>query len=477
MKLDDVAAVIRPRSGLEAIDLGFVMAVHWRRIVWGAWCTTALPVSLLILLLVPDPGWAVIAIWWLKPLFDRVPLYVLSRALFGATPTLIEVLRNVPRLWSRGLFGALVLYRFSPVRSFTLPVTELEGQRGAEARARARVLKAQSGRRAGHLTFACVLFEGALVMALLVLGYLMLPPEIAPDIELMWVDLMNGEAPAVFDLLYACFTVVAMGVIEPFYVAAGFGLYLNRRTFLEGWDVELTFRRLGERLARAGAHVAQVMVFFWLAGSIVGAVQAQEAAPSGPRDPAIVIAEVLEHEDFSTVTTRLYAPNGSFELDWLWSFLRGLAWVAVATLAAVILWIVLRETGGGALGIGRRRAPPTSPAETAFGLDIRPESLPDDVPGEARRLFAAGAMREALSLLYRASIVHLIERDGLVIGEGDTERDCVAHVEVLADGGRVEYFRGLTQSWQLCAYGRIVPVEARMESLLSGWPSAFGGAA
>ena len=35
----------------------------------------------------------------------------------------------------------------------------------------------------------------------------------------------------------------AVGFMEPFYVAAGFGLYLNRRVELEAWDIEQEFRR------------------------------------------------------------------------------------------------------------------------------------------------------------------------------------------------------------------------------------------
>ena len=34
-----------------------------------------------------------------------------------------------------------------------------------------------------------------------------------------------------------------VGFLEPFYVAAGFALYLNRRVDLEAWDVEQEFRR------------------------------------------------------------------------------------------------------------------------------------------------------------------------------------------------------------------------------------------
>ena len=42
-------------------------------------------------------------------------------------------------------------------------------------------------------------------------------------------------------------TPIALGVVvlflEPFYVAAGFGIYLNRRAELEAWDIEQEFRR------------------------------------------------------------------------------------------------------------------------------------------------------------------------------------------------------------------------------------------
>jgi hypothetical protein len=41
----------------------------------------------------------------------------------------------------------------------------------------------------------------------------------------------------------------AFGLVGPIYAAAGFTLYLNRRIELEGWDIELKFRRLTARLA------------------------------------------------------------------------------------------------------------------------------------------------------------------------------------------------------------------------------------
>ena len=49
------------------------------------------------------------------------------------------------------------------------------------------------------------------------------------------------------DLAY----LVALFLIEPLYVASDFTLYLNRRTELEGWDIEIAFRQLAARRASA----------------------------------------------------------------------------------------------------------------------------------------------------------------------------------------------------------------------------------
>ena len=54
--------------------------------------------------------------------------------------------------------------------------------------------------------------------------------------------LFKSESPlaqAITDVTYAA----AVLLLEPFYVAAGFLMYLNRRVELEAWDIEQEFRR------------------------------------------------------------------------------------------------------------------------------------------------------------------------------------------------------------------------------------------
>src|SRR5207342_1489924 len=74
---------------------------------------------------------------------------------------------------------------------------------------------------------------------------------------------------------------VASTALEPFYVGAGFGLYLNRRTQLEAWDVELAFRRLRERLGGA------LVVAFLALGVVLSPAQDARAAPATDDVPAL----------------------------------------------------------------------------------------------------------------------------------------------------------------------------------------------
>ena len=52
--------------------------------------------------------------------------------------------------------------------------------------------------------------------------------------------LRRGSALAALTIPIAYALVVLF--LEPFYVAAGFALYLNRRAELEAWDIEQEFR-------------------------------------------------------------------------------------------------------------------------------------------------------------------------------------------------------------------------------------------
>lgn len=252
MRIEDLQVELRPRSPWEAVELGMALARRHAAAVWRPWLVLTLPVFVLA----NAAGWwfdavplAALLMWWLKPVFDRVPLYVLSRAVFGATPGLRDTLRAQAH-WGRGaLVHHLTWRRLSPVRALYLPVDLLEG--GAHAGERRRVIGGHARGTASLLTLVCVHFEIALGLAAVMLVLAFVPFELLTEsARAMWA-LLAEQPPRWAQVALNAAAWLATSLIEPFYVAAGFGLYLNRRTQLEAWDVEIAFRRLGKRLAAA----------------------------------------------------------------------------------------------------------------------------------------------------------------------------------------------------------------------------------
>jgi hypothetical protein len=256
---DALTVEIRARTHWEAIDLGLALVQTYWRNLYAAWFTVVLPIVFLALALPylsdldgNSSGYGIryslLLIWWLKPFYDRALLHVLSRAVFGETVTWRGVLRAIPRLLRHsGLFQALTWGRFTPRRSFELPIWQLEGVTGRTRRQRFHALKGHAAIRL--LSTVCGAFEMILLFGALGLLFMMLPSEIAPArLDAFFSLFTTDKMPTWFEASFCLLYLFIISIVEPFYVAAGFSLYLNRRTELEGWDIELGFRTLAARL-------------------------------------------------------------------------------------------------------------------------------------------------------------------------------------------------------------------------------------
>jgi hypothetical protein len=198
--------------------------------------------------------------WWLRPVFDRIPLYVLSRAVFGSVPGIAETLRAQLTWGWRPMLGHLTWRRFSPLRAVTLPIDLLEGADAKQLGERRRVIGGGIGGYAVQLFVMCANFILALQISLVLLAAIAVPNELLPEAaRAAWA--MITEAPPAW-LLIALNLVdwIAAGFIEPFHIGAGFGLYLNRRTQLEAWDLEIAFRRMRKRLDAAGGAMLPIVL-------------------------------------------------------------------------------------------------------------------------------------------------------------------------------------------------------------------------
>src|SRR3546814_19930772 len=131
MQLSDASVSIRPRSPWEALDLGTLLARRHAKLLMTTWAAVTLPLfGLISLLLWQHPSLALLLFWWLKPLYERLPLHILSKALFGETPDFRESLQAFPGLLRPQLLASLTWRRLRTTRSFYLPVQQLEGPDG-----------------------------------------------------------------------------------------------------------------------------------------------------------------------------------------------------------------------------------------------------------------------------------------------------------------------------------------------------------
>ena len=176
VNLEGLQIVARPRNHWEALDLGLLIARRWYRLLLTSWLCFAVPVFIACWVVLPgSPVLAMVVVWWLKPVYERVPLKILSSAIFGSIPTLKGALRSSRQCVVPGMSGALTLRRFSPNRSFEAPVLVLEGLDGEVRSKRLEVLQPKAGSAAFWLTILSVHIEAFLILGLIVGIYFFIP--------------------------------------------------------------------------------------------------------------------------------------------------------------------------------------------------------------------------------------------------------------------------------------------------------------
>jgi hypothetical protein len=240
VQLEALAVRLRPRTGMEAADLGVRLCQRAARSVYSCYAVVAVPIVALALATFELAGWLpMLLIWWAKPWLDRTVLFVLSRAAFGQRTSPADVWEAQRRVWWRQLLFTWTIRRFSPWRSVTQPVYTLEDLSVVQAHARVRQVRRRTVANGLLMTQAFAMVEIALACALGSLVFWFMPS--GYELELFAFE--SPDAAERFALIASIAYAVAVLFLEPFYVGAGFGIYLNRRAELEAWDVEQELRR------------------------------------------------------------------------------------------------------------------------------------------------------------------------------------------------------------------------------------------
>ena len=240
MQIDSLALRMRPRAPLESADLGVRLCQASARSVYACYALAYLPVVALAFASFEIASWLPpLVIFWAKPWLDRTILFVLSRAAFGQDTSVGDLWRARGSVWWRQLFLTWTWRRLSPWRSFTQPVYQLEGLGFGKLGTRVRQIRRRRKGAAMLVTTAFSISETCLEFALASLLVWFAPAQEGLGlIEAFFV----GEGTLFAWVSFLSYAIV-VAFIEPFYVAAGFAMYLNRRAELEAWDVEQELRR------------------------------------------------------------------------------------------------------------------------------------------------------------------------------------------------------------------------------------------
>jgi len=185
-------------------------------------------------------------------------------------------------------------------------------------------------------------------------------------------------------------------------------------------------------------------------------------------------------------------PPAEGDEPWWWDlanavvrWTRGLfGWLAES--GRYLVWVI-----GGALVLGivayvvhlvRKRGLPRVPERFVApshvrDLDIRPESLPDDVGAAALALWERGEQRAALALLYRGLLSRLVHVHSVPIRASSTEGDCLtlAKPHLKATGGA--YAARLVGVWSAAVYGGVPPAAPDVLALCAEFGAALDRAA
>jgi len=168
-------------------------------------------------------------------------------------------------------------------------------------------------------------------------------------------------------------------------------------------------------------------------------------------------------------------PRGSLQwlldlMGWLAQSARVLVWVTVALLTGLLVVFVLRliKERSPSMGPGRKIIP-----THVQDLDIRPESLPDNIGSAVRALWDSGDQRAALSLLYRGLLSRLVHVHNIPIRDSSTEGDTLELTATRMREDKRDYVTRLIRVWQHAVYGGRAPDSGALHGLCDEFAPAL----
>ena len=495
MELEKASARLAPRSPWQAVDMGTQMFRRWAWPTVRIWLIfTLLPFALLLWLTVSlDTWWPLLIFWWLKPAWERPLLAWYSHALFAEELTLKQLFQRWRQYALPGLFAQLTWRRLSPSRSFNTAIWQLEAAKGQQVSLRHQVLHRAPSSRAGMLTIVLFHIEQFMSYGLMALLYTLIPWQFNLEMSDWFFEQDSLQTAIASSCLY-----LVMCITEPLYVACGFALYLNKRTWLEGWDLQLGLTRIGKRRQPSG--IAAIVLIALITMPFSEPAQADKNDIEAMHSEQQQVIELLasdEYMPFETRTSRKWKQQDedTEERSWSEEFWKGFfdragdtdssrssgnpfsipdgfIWAVVwALFAGAVLWLLMKVASQMGFSNTRARRPHEIPTHVA-GLDIRHHSLPDDIGQAVEDALQQKDIRTAMSLLLRISLATLLREYPVPLAAGSTEQHCLRTLQkVHGQTAGIEVLKVVVDAWVRTAWAHRPVTEAEVRNVLAQWQS------
>lgn len=503
MELERFELELRPRGAWQAVDLGFPLLRRHARSVYPAWLVlwslAVLPALVLVLIFPQWQGIGSFLPWFLRPLLERLPLHMLSRGVFGEELTVRAALAAWPRLCRDRWFSSLTWGRLVPARALVRCVHQLEAPESSVASQRTRQLRRNgTGTVAGLWLLCCAHFEMLLTfLPMLVLG-LFLPSESVANPFGLLID--GEELSRGLQLVFLAGYWLAGALIAPAFVSGSFTLYLERRSSLEAWDLEIALRRMVRR------HLPGTRLVLLVLLALAGAASAGTCEPpewsepavrSAPRDEAqgrfrVGLDSLLADSAFQDWRCReiwvprdLKAPKDQARPEWLEAFARwlgefgesigkGLGWAAqglraglILLLVGAVLWLIWRFRGSLPRGFVQGSAP--EPLQGRSLALERSEDL-DALERGCEAALQAGDLSLVLGILYRSCLLE----SRLGLARGSCERQCLRVARQAVAGqklspGMLEFLESVVRHREQVRWAGGAPSPEVVQDLVGRW--------
>jgi hypothetical protein len=396
-------------------------------------------------------------LWFLKPLFDRPVLHIISVRFFESKAGIKHFFKGMGGTILRGLPGDLLWRRFSPLRASMMPVRVLEHgskKTGKETIKRKEQLKNSGIDYCFFLTLWGIALEISLLIGEIIFSFII--------IDLLKID--SPDFTTEFFMKAEIFLFAAWCInyilIETLYVCMGFSLYINSRIEVEGWDIEIMFRTFAKKLKKTSG-VLIIFIFLFLPVNAF-------TADFEDTVPMEKLQEILGSPDFGgekdSWGIRFKNPREDKEnnfnpsldkLRFIFAFILRLIIIAlIAALIILIIFYIRRFV--------RNRIYETKEPSITILHGI-PCGNPELILQRAVDFLEQGNLRLAWGYCTTAAILSWTTCRGISFPPDATESECVNIVGSSFSGDEVNTFNRLINHWINFAYAGKLPPAGSFE--------------